>query len=151
MRDGRVKEILLPMKKRGFGQGKYNGYGGKVNPGERIEDASIRELNEESGITASRESMKKVAELTFIFPEVPKEKGWDQLMHVYFITNWSGEPAESEEMSPHWFSLDSIPYDRMWPDDKHWLPLVLDGKFVTAMFKLGGDQNSIIEQKIETR
>ena len=139
------------MKKRGFGANRHNGYGGKVKPGENIEDATIRELNEESGVTVSRDDLKKVAELTFIFPHVPKEKGWDQLMHVYLITNWSGEPVESEEMAPHWFSLDAIPYEKMWPDDRHWLPLVLQGRFVTATFVLGADQNAIIEQKIEVR
>jgi 8-oxo-dGTP diphosphatase / 2-hydroxy-dATP diphosphatase len=35
-------EILLGLKKRGFGEGKWNGFGGKVNPTETITDAAIR-------------------------------------------------------------------------------------------------------------
>lgn len=35
-------KVLLGMKKRGFGAGKWNGFGGKVNPGETIEDAARR-------------------------------------------------------------------------------------------------------------
>ena len=36
------KEVLLGMKKRGFGQGRWNGFGGKVQAGETVEDAAIR-------------------------------------------------------------------------------------------------------------
>jgi 8-oxo-dGTP pyrophosphatase MutT (NUDIX family) len=39
------------MKKRGFGNGKYNGFGGKVENGETIQQAAIRETIEESGLT----------------------------------------------------------------------------------------------------
>jgi 8-oxo-dGTP pyrophosphatase MutT (NUDIX family) len=38
------------MKKRGFGHGKYNGFGGKVEKSETISQAAIREMYEESGI-----------------------------------------------------------------------------------------------------
>ena len=34
--------ILLGLKKRGFGQGRWNGFGGKVQPGETIEAATSR-------------------------------------------------------------------------------------------------------------
>lgn len=35
-------EILLGFKKRGFGVGKWNGFGGKVETGESITDAAVR-------------------------------------------------------------------------------------------------------------
>lgn len=44
------QEILLGMKKRGFGVGKWNGFGGKVDPNETILDGALRELKEEAGI-----------------------------------------------------------------------------------------------------
>ena len=48
------EKVLLAMKKRGFGEGWWNGYGGKLIEGETPEEAAIRELEEESGIRAKR-------------------------------------------------------------------------------------------------
>ena len=44
-------QILLAMKKRGFGVGKWNGVGGKPNPDEDIVSTAIRESQEEIGVT----------------------------------------------------------------------------------------------------
>ena len=56
-------KVLLAMKKRGFGAGKWNGVGGKVKDGETIKQAAIRE--QESGVTL--QSLEKVAVLV-LFP-----------------------------------------------------------------------------------
>jgi 8-oxo-dGTP pyrophosphatase MutT (NUDIX family) len=47
----RRNEILLAMKKRGFGAGRWNGVGGKVESGETIEQALVRECREEISVT----------------------------------------------------------------------------------------------------
>lgn len=46
------RHVLLGMKKRGFGKGKWNGFGGKVEQGETMVESAVRELKEEAGITA---------------------------------------------------------------------------------------------------
>ena len=143
MRDGR---LLLGMKKRGFGVGKLNGFGGKLNEGESIVEAAVRELFEEVGIEALADDLKKVAELTFLFPHA--EEDWDQVVHVYSVDKWSGEPSESEEMSCEWHDFDKVPFERMWEDDQHWLPRVLAGDKVRGKFSFGEDNSSIIAQEI---
>ena len=35
-------QVLLGYKKRGFAQGRWNGFGGKVEPNETIRDAAVR-------------------------------------------------------------------------------------------------------------
>lgn len=122
-------QILLAMKKRGFGQGKWNGVGGKLNEGETIAQAAIRETKEEIGVDIKE--MDKVAILKFRFPY--KEE-WNQDVHVFLANNWEGNPIESEEMYPKWFKYNSIPYHTMWDDDKIWLPHVIKGKKVEAEF-----------------
>jgi len=47
-------QILLAMKKRGFGEGKYNGVGGKIDKGETPEQAMIREVQEEILVTPTK-------------------------------------------------------------------------------------------------
>jgi 8-oxo-dGTP diphosphatase/2-hydroxy-dATP diphosphatase len=113
-------KILLGMKKRGFGQGRWNGFGGKVLEGETIEEAAKRELREEVGILAKK--LEKRGILRFTFDNLPNEL---LEVHVFHVLDFEGEPLESEEMKPQWFKIDEIPFDEMWPDDKHWLPLFL--------------------------
>ena len=43
-------KILLGMKKVRFGKGKYNGFGGRVENGETLEECAIRETYEETGL-----------------------------------------------------------------------------------------------------
>ena len=78
-------------------------------------------------------SLKTEKVFTRILSEKPE---WNQKMHVFLVKSWEGEPQESEEMKPQWFDVKDIPFDTMWPDDKHWLPMVLAGKKVEGKFNL---------------
>ncbi len=128
--------ILLAMKKKGFGEGKFNGVGGKQEPNEDIEQTAIRESQEELGITPKK--LKHMGILNFYFPHKPE---WDQQVWVYFTENWDGEPTESEEMAPKWFHIEKIPYDDMWSDDIHWLPRVLKDESIEADFMFDEENN----------
>ncbi len=136
------------MKKRGFGEGKWNGVGGKPDPDELIEETAVRECSEEVLVTPH--DLEHVATLDFLFPPEKSALGWDQQVVVYFSDRWDGEPTETEEMAPKKFSVDNLPYDNMWDDDKIWLPKVIGGMFVTAEFHFD-DTSKIIDYKIKER
>ena len=127
----KISHICLAMKKRGFGVGRWNGVGGKVLDGESVEDALIRETQEEIGVNVKNKNFRKVADLSFIFQ---RQSTWNQVTHVYFCERWEGEPKESEEMNPKWFGVDELPFPQMWPDDPFWLPKVISGKLVKGNF-----------------
>lgn len=110
--------ILLGMKKRGFGAGWWNGFGGKLDPGETFDQSVIRETKEES--TLDIQSMTPVARLLFYF-----DGQLEIACQAYISRDFTGEPQETEEMRPQWFKLDAIPYDTMWPGDDQWIPQVL--------------------------
>lgn len=143
IRDG---EVLLAMKKRGFGKDKWNGTGGKLHEGETPEMAIVRETEEEIGVKVEVSAMEKVAVIDFHFVEKPD---WDQQCHVYMTKSWGGEPAETEEMRPQWFPFDAIPYDAMWVDDAYWLPLVLAGKKVKAEFHFEEGGKKMVKHSVE--
>lgn len=134
--------ILLGMKKRGFGMGRWNGFGGNQELGESIEETMKRELFEEAGIEATE--MEEMGIIEFRFSGKP-----DLIeCHFFKILSYNGKPTESEEMKPAWFVLDKIPYDSMWPDDRYWLPMLLKGKKFRGKFTFG-DKNSIVKQEIK--
>lgn len=122
------RKILLGMKKRGFGAGRWNGFGGKVDKEETIQQAALRELEEEAGITAL--DAVEHGTITFIFDNDPVHLE----VHVFSATKYAGNITESDEMAPQWFSDDAIPYENMWADDKLWLPLLLEGKKFEGIF-----------------
>ncbi len=132
----RGDEILLARKKRGFGIHKWNGVGGKPEPGESIEQTALRETEEEIGVTPR--DLRRAATLDFFFPPAPEFAGWDQQVCVYVATRWAGEPIETEEVAPRWFAHDAIPYAEMWADDPLWLPIVLRGVPVRGHFLYDG-------------
>lgn len=136
--------VLLAMKKRGFGEGRWNGVGGKVEAAESIEQAMIRETQEEIGVTPT--TYEKVGDIRF--DEYFKGEPTLMHVHVFVATEWVGEPVESEEMAPKWFHIDTIPYDNMWSDDPYWLPHVLADKKISADFKLD-KTDAIIEHTIK--
>ncbi|KAL4658993.1 7,8-dihydro-8-oxoguanine triphosphatase [Arapaima gigas] len=134
--------VLLGMKKRGFGEGRWNGFGGKVQPGETIEEAAKRELLEESGLTT--DTLDKIGNIKFEF--VGEREIMD--VHIFRTDTFTGCPAESDEMRPQWFDCDKIPFDHMWPDDILWFPLMLQKKKFVGYFKFQG-HDLILEQKLE--
>ncbi len=135
-------KILLGMKKRGFGVGKWNGFGGKVNPEETIEEATKREMLEESGIKVSKLKKRGIVEFKYHDDSKIHE------VHIFKAGEFKGEPIESEEMRPQWFEINEIPLTEMWADDKYWMPLFLKDKKFKGTF-LFGEEDVILENVLE--
>ena len=138
----RDDEILLAMKKRGLGQGRWNGVGGKIEPGETVEQATIRECQEEIEVTPTQ--FHQVARLDFLMDS--NTEPWHMDGHVFVANEWQGTPTETDEMAPAWFKLADIPYDQMWEDDTLWLPQVLAGQLIQASFSFDNTEKMIGHQ-----
>jgi len=122
------EQVLLGLKKRGFGAGRWNGFGGKIEPGETLLEAAVREVREECGLIVGKLSERGVLSFTFANGLSPLE------MHIYLATSFTGTPIETEEMRPRWFIASSLPLNDMWADVPYWLPLLLSGKQFTGTF-----------------
>lgn len=92
VRDLLNKKILLGYKKRGFGMNKWNGLGGKCEPGETIIECAKREANEESGLEIL--NCKQVALLEFQF----ESKMNDELLeaNVFIVDKFRGDIRECD-------------------------------------------------------
>ncbi len=133
------ERVCLGYKTSGFGAGKWNGFGGKLEVGETHQETAIRELQEETGVSVSPHDLDYVAEL--YFHNGAGEAG-DMHVHAYLAGRWDGEPREVEKMRPHWFGFGEVPYAAMWPSDPHWFPRVLQGERVrcTVWFDAKGER-----------
>ena len=136
------EKICLALKKRGFGEDKWNGYGGKIEGDETVEEATVREVYEESEVIVLKEDLKKVGIIEFLYPN-----DLHLVVHVFFVRRWSGEPQETEEMKPEWFRFDQIPFEYMWADDPHWLPRVLQGEKLFGKVWFNEDGKTIKEME----
>lgn len=126
-------QILLIHKKRGLGAGKINGPGGRLDDGETPLECAIREVEEELRISPS--GVGEVGELQFQFVD-----GYSIHVWVFRATDYVGTPQETDEADPLWTPISEIPYDRMWPDDRIWLPLLLADRPFLGRFVFDGDR-----------
>lgn len=129
MQDG---QILLIRKKRGLGAGKINGPGGRIEKGETILEAAVREVEEEVCVTPT--GIREAGLLRFQFRD-----GYSIQAHVFTATDYTGTPASTDEADPLWFPLERIPYEEMWADDILWIPLMLANTPFTGNFIFDGD------------
>ena len=135
----RENEVLLGMKKRGLGVGKWNGFGGKLTAGETLKQCAARELNEECSLTVDEKDLQQTGILMFdflgenLFIEV----------NVFKASKFYGIPTESEEMAPKWFLTENVPFDKLWADDVLWYPLLFQNKLFYGVFQFQGHDNMV--------
>ncbi len=140
IRDG--DNWLLIHKKRGLGKGKVNAPGGRIDPGETAIEAAVRECEEEVGL--SPHTMRASTELNFIFKDGYSLKGF-----VFIAEGAEGEMIETDEADPFWCAQAEIPYEKMWEDDKHWLPQMFDGEFLLGRFIF--DDDRMLSMNVESQ
>lgn len=127
IKDGK---LLLQFKAAGkFGEGKWNGPGGKLRLGETPEEGVVREVLEETGLNIQNPRLNGL--IDFYFGE-KAEPDWTT--YIFHVTDFNGDIRANDEGELRWFKISEIPYEQMWQDDKHWLPAFLEGKRVKGTF-----------------
>jgi 8-oxo-dGTP diphosphatase len=102
--------------------GKYNGLGGKMEPGEDVAACMRREIREEAGIECVDMRLRG----TLNWPGFGKN-GEDWLGFVFVIDRYTGTCLESNpEGTLAWVPLDALDTVPMWEGDRHFLPMVFD-------------------------
>jgi 8-oxo-dGTP pyrophosphatase MutT (NUDIX family) len=136
----RGREVLLGEKLTGLGAGRVVGPGGKVEAGESLLQAAVRELREEVGLLAEESHLIPIATISYPFPNRPH---LSQRSHAFLLEVFEGEVGESSELRPLWFSEYEIPFERMWSDASLWLPHALQKRFQRATITIGDDDDVV--------
>lgn len=129
MRDNQTLMIYRNKKENDYHEGKWNGLGGKFEIGESPEECAIRELKEESGLTAENLIMKGF----ITFPMFDGKNDW--YVFVFVIDKFSGNLIDSKEGSLEWIPNEKLTELNLWDGDKVFLPWLFQEKFFSAKFK----------------
>ena len=127
--DGKTLMIHRVKKENDMHQGKWNGLGGKLDPGETPEECVIREVYEESGLVIVKPHLKGV----LTFPQFANDEDW--YAFVYLAREFSGEMIDSAEGVLKWIEDDRLLELDLWAGDYIFLPWLeqlgfFSGKFV---------------------
>ena len=128
-----------------------------MESGETMRECAARELFEEAGIRVAADAITPRGKLKFTMLAdgmVDKATGHvSSILHVYLFSALCSQtdvtPTESDEMLPKWWLMDEVPLEKMWPDDRYWLPKILGGEDVEGEFVLS-DKNTILEHEVRT-
>jgi 8-oxo-dGTP diphosphatase len=97
-------------------EGKWNGLGGKMLPGETPEECAIREIHEESGIVAEHLILKGI----LTFPQFDASNDW--IVFVFLVDKFRGSPGDSPEGELSWIPDDQLLTLTLWDGDRIFLP-----------------------------
>ena len=121
--DGR--QVLLVHRNRRTDDphfGKYNGLGGKLEPGEDVVACIRREIREEAGLECESLLLRG----TISWPGFGKH-GEDWFGFIFRIDRASGQPrADNPEGTLEWVDVDRLLDLPLWEGDRFFLPLVFE-------------------------
>lgn len=115
--------VMLGIKKVGLGEGKLTLFGGKLENDEGPQQAAIRELAEEANVKPGP-NLRCYGRLVLDIQNLRIRIN----AHVFRCDGIIGEPKESYEMTIEWVPIESIPFAKMWADNEHWFPFLLDSQ-----------------------
>jgi len=111
--------MLHRIKKHGdVHRGKWNGLGGKFEPGETPEDCVIREVREECGLTVHAPELRGF----LTFPRFAR--GVDWYVFVFTAATFSGSLGESDEGELSWIPRHRLLDLELWEGDRLFIPLL---------------------------
>lgn len=139
--------VLLQLRRDDlFGGGLWNGPGGHVEEDESPAQAAVREVREETGLTIH--DLRDHGALTFYFGD---EAEPTYIVHIFSSERFTGQVQANDEGQLEWFSEERIPFDQMFPDDRHWVPHLLAGRRFEGTFRLSEDLMQIVSHELQVK
>lgn len=124
----RADTILLVYGEYREGTKNWNGISAYKKGEEDIRQTAVRALYNEVKVEAISEALQQVAVL-HLFEKTDEGHISETLkITVFLCEQWRGEPTHTAGLQPQWFPLETIPYDKMFTDSRHWLPRIIEGE-----------------------
>tara|TARA_Y100001936_G_C15580416_1_gene411759 strand:+ start:95 stop:553 length:459 start_codon:yes stop_codon:yes gene_type:complete len=115
-------------KAQDFHKGKWNGLGGKLEPGETPEECAIREVKEESGFDVTNPRLRGI----ITFPMFDQVDDW--YVYLFTASEFTGEAIESPEGNLSWIDDAQLLDLNLWEGDKVFLKWLDGDRFFSAKF-----------------
>jgi 8-oxo-dGTP diphosphatase len=127
-RDGKTLMVHRIKKENDMHMGKWNGLGGKFEPGETPEECAIREIYEESGLIAQNPTLKGF----LTFPGFSNDEDW--YAFIFVVHDFQGEISDSPEGNLAWIDDNAILDLNLWEGDRLFIPWLERPGFFSAKF-----------------
>jgi len=127
-KDGKTLMLYRNKKENDYHEGKWNGLGGKFEPGESPEECAVREIEEESGLIVKNIKMKGF----ITFPMFDGKEDW--YVFAFVIDEFEGELIDSPEGQLEWIPNDKLKDLNLWDGDQIFIPWLFQGKYFSAKF-----------------
>jgi 8-oxo-dGTP diphosphatase len=127
-RDGQTLMLHRVKKKNDMHQGKWNGLGGKLDPGESPEECAIREVEEESGLRCRNPRLRGI----ITFPAFDEIDDW--YTFLFTMHDFEGDLIDSAEGVLQWIDNNALLDLNLWPGDRIFIPWIFQDRFFSAKF-----------------
>lgn len=127
-KNGKTLMIHRTKKYNDIHLGKWNGLGGKLEPGESPEDCARREVEEESGLLVKKMWLKGILS----FPVFADNEDW--YAFVFVIPEFEGQLMESQEGRLQWIDDRDLLSLNLWEGDRIFLPWLDQPAFFSGKF-----------------
>lgn len=107
-------------KKEDINKGKYIGIGGHIEKDETKEEALMREVKEETGLTLL--SYQYRGKILFQSDE------FVEIMHLFTSSEFIGELIDCDEGELHWINIKDILNYPHWEGDEHFLKKLINNE-----------------------
>jgi len=127
-RNGHTLMVHRVKKANDMHAGKWNGLGGKLEPGETPEECAVREIREESGLHVRNPRLRGV----LTFPEFSNDEDWYAFLFV--VDDFEGALIDSPEGHLKWVPDDALLDLNLWEGDRIFIPWLDQPGFFSGKF-----------------
>lgn len=127
-KNGKTLMVHRVKKPNDIHEGKWNGLGGKLDPGETPEECARREIREECGLEVEQLTWKGL----LTFPLFANDEDW--YAFVFVAQAQEGELIDSPEGDLRWIDDDKITDLPLWEGDSIFLAWLDRPGFFSAKF-----------------